>query len=280
MALLAMPLFCVQSYAGEPEKNDGDAALHTLPCVKTVDSADASAAVTTFGGLVLDHDLLMILQDVILKLQKDNYKTGFVMVDIKTGKGLAYNPEKKFYSASSVKGIYVAALTYYCPESLLYDRDTIESVIVYSDNYGYEYLWETYGYDCIEKWAKAAMADKVKWNSEEYHMYTKYSAKDLAKLWILNYVYFEDEKTDQDLLKLYELRTTSRLDAVLGEKYRVRSKAGWMPEGWEEQCYVEGGIVYAGKSPYVVAFMSNIPQERMEMADNVLLLLDVIHQKG
>lgn len=246
----------------------------TVPCLAQVNSANSKAEVTAFGGLELDNGLRMILTDVIRQLKADGCSVGFVVVDIRSGQGFAYDPDRPFYSASSIKGHYVAAMTYYYPESFEYFYDVIESVLIYSDNYGYEYLWESYGMECIEEWAQMADITDVDFSE----LYTDYSARDLAKFWLLDYAYFENKNTDKELPKLYETPEISRIHEVLGGKYKTRSKAGWIPEYYDVPTYDDGGIIYAGDSPYVIAFLSDIPEEYMEKSDGIIRLFDIIHR--
>lgn len=276
--LIAVCSFSVFAYPDPGETPEADEPYRPdkpkAPCLKKVDSASSKAEITTFGGMELDSGLRMILTDVIRQLKAQDYNLGFIMVDIKSGKGIAYDPDRVFYSASTIKGFYVASMTYFYPESFEYYADTIESVLVYSDNSNYEYLWGTYGTYCIKKWAEMAGVKDV----DLSELYTEYSARDLAKLWLLNYAYFESKSVPKSLPKLYETPEINRIHAVLGSKYRTRSKAGWIPTYYDVPTYDDGGIVYDGDSPYVIAFLSDIPEESMNKADGIIRVFDIIHR--
>ncbi len=247
----------------------------SLLAAKTVKTKGSSKKVITIGEAECDDGLMRALKTEIKRIRSLGYNLGFVMADIRTGNGVSFNPGHKFYSASSIKGPYVAAMVSAYPETLDYEYYTIESILTYSDNEGYADLWYTYGPDCLLSWAKQAGIKKVQWD-----LYTDYSPRDLAKLWLMNYVFFETDPNGKKLSGMYEHPQTSRIRGVLGRKYRTLSKAGWIPEGWEDPTFNDAGIVYAGDRPYVVAFLSEIPEEKMYLADRILMLLDRIHQKS
>ena len=245
------------------------------PWLEELDSAEAKTGVAAFGGMAINSEQKKSLSDTISTLKKEKYELGFVMIDLKSGRGLLFNPDQPFYSASSVKGLYVAAMTYFYPESFEEEYDVITDVLVYSDNEEYEYLWYSYGSYCMECWAEMAGVTDVDW---ETLMYTDYSARDLAKLWLLNDEYFRSGAVENGLPKLYETPDISRFHEVLGEKYKTRSKAGWIPSWYDVPTYDEGGIIYAADAPYVLAFVSTIPEDQMEKADDLIRLLDIIHE--
>ncbi len=77
---------------------------------ESVDTADGSWYVTSFGGYEMSEGVRSSLQSAVDSVRADGYGAGFVMVDIKTGQGVACNPYGSFYSASTIKGPYVASI--------------------------------------------------------------------------------------------------------------------------------------------------------------------------
>lgn len=78
-------------------------------------------------------------QSVINRLIRDisANNLGFVLVDLMTGKGISYNAEKIFFSASTIKGPYVACINEKIPESRTNYASLMEKTIKDSNNQTY-----------------------------------------------------------------------------------------------------------------------------------------------
>ena len=215
----------------------------------------AGKTITGIGGFQLTDAQKSALQSAVNTAESGGRNVGFLMVDITTGKGVAYNAESKFYSASTVKGPYVAAMTYYNPGTLSSERGKINSVLAYSSNEDYYSLRARYGESCIRSFAKEAGVTDVDFSGR----YTFYTPRELAKLWMLMYSYFAYDSTGTSLAPLYERAAISIIRPILGGSGRIRSKGGWCPAGHAHPCYNDAGIVYDGSRPYVIVVLSNVP---------------------
>ena len=244
----------------------------------TLNAAASGRNIYELGGAKLSSDMKKRLQNAINKAQSGGNSVGFMLVEIKTGKGVAYNADQSIYSASSVKGPYVAAMTWYRPESFSKDRGTINSVLAYSDNEGYNALHRKYG-TVERKWAKEAGADSISWGWGSVGTYARYSARNLAKMWMLMYSYFEYDEIGKKLAPMYEQANVSEIRLAAGGK--VRTKAGWTPSsyGASYAVYNDAGIVYDGDNPYILAFMSTVPSESGHRVRDLYASLVACHKE-
>ena len=72
--------------------------------------------------------------------RQSGYNLGFMMVDLKTGQGVASSSEQFFYSASTIKGPYVASINKYDPGSAWAYSGIMQQTIGISSNSGYATL--------------------------------------------------------------------------------------------------------------------------------------------
>lgn len=238
---------------------------------------------TGIGGYILGVDDTRALNDALSYCTDHGYGVGVLMLDIKTGYGVAYNVDEEFYSASSVKGLYVACIAESSPEAVELRGDSIYSTLAHSSEEHYFALRDTYLHEPLVEWCKEAGVDE----EIGYEWFPVVSSKTLAKLWLRNYEYFSSGSEEiEALLPYYENTYKSPLAANLSGRYRVCSKAGWIGDDGYSSA-VDAGVVYAStvdeegelvESPYLVVIMCDAPGDT-SMLDALVVTLDDIHQR-
>jgi hypothetical protein len=256
------------------------------------------------------------ITDVMTKSDISNYNFGFVMYDMTTGLGIAYNSDQPFYSASSIKGLYTASLVSEQPESLDRDYQNIEQTLKYSSNESYEVLVNRYGVTQLRNYFAQSNANL----DENNPMYPFISARDLAKVWIHNWEFFNSGMPEaKKLSELYSDPNRSPIAEQLGSLYTTYSKAGWY-DGASYQAYrssasdsasgsasgsssgsgsgsnsssdanqsttftlaehsaVVAGIVIAGDHPYLISVMTDAPGV-LSCIDPLVLALNNAHNE-
>ncbi|MBF0778197.1 serine hydrolase [Streptococcus cuniculi] len=257
-------------------------ALHLGNPIQTQYAHDEAIAakIGTSGGYFLSPSAKLQLVTVIKSFQAQGYDIGFVMMDVHTKKGVEYNADKQFYSASTVKGPFVASLAAKNPRALRNSVGTMQNVLRYSSNEGYEYLANTYGFSSLSAWASEAGVR----TSIARQLYPYYSSRELFKLWQRNYEYFTNDKTGQQVGLWFENPNLSPIKSVLGSQYRVRSKAGWIGyPGYHAAS--DAGIVYAKSGPYIIAIMTDADAKlpmlntTVSALNNMILALNETHME-
>ncbi|MCL1798334.1 MAG: serine hydrolase [Eggerthellaceae bacterium] len=245
----------------------------SVSILSALNSAKGSKSITTFGGFSLSRTGLGRLQGAVDSVRSRGYSVGFIMVDLTTGKGIAYNVDQSFYSASTIKGPYVACLGALKPASVPAWRSTMEATIRQSSNEGYSSLRRAFGAAPMRTWCSEAGVSTAIANSD----YTYLSARDLSKLWLRNYTYFTSGASNSAQVQSWY---TSSLNSVirhnLGSRYYMNTKPGWI--GSNLCAANDAGIVWAQGRPYIVAIMSNSPGN-MRVLDQLVLAIDGAHNE-
>ena len=148
----------------------------------------------------------------------------------------------------------------------------MKGILEQSNNYSYELLRNTYGSAPIQTWAARAGISDEGINSK---LYTWYSARTLAKLWLVNYSWFQGGGAAQKVVSWLQNPNQSVIRPVLGKKYTLYSKGGW--KAYPERCFNDAGIVFAGNGPYVIALMSDYPGMREQGLYGIVEALDACH---
>ena len=192
------------------------------------------------------------LQNAIARFSWSGAKVGFVMLDIKSGQILAYNPSVGLYSASCIKGPYVLSLL----ESGVRPNTTMYNTISWSSNSDYSALRKTYGSAGFRSWLTQAGVNANQGNS----LYTTTTSVDLAKMWLKGYGYLAGNAANSSWARSTFQRTlNSTISSQLRSRCTVYSKAGWIAQGGYYNVYTDAGIVMDGSHPYVMAIMSSLP---------------------
>ncbi|MCR5212968.1 MAG: hypothetical protein K6E10_01000 [Eubacterium sp.] len=242
------------------------------------------------GYTPTDKDNLMINNRIN---ELSGYNVGFSMINLYTGKGIAYNVDNSEYSASCIKGIYVASLVSENPDTLKSRFNTMQEVVSNSDNDGYNSLRGSYGRAPLVKWCEELELD----SQVSYHYYPFISARELAILWIHTYFFLN---TDENGMQIKDIYTSPIYDSIytvlgnygtendtvnysmslsntIGKGYRTESKAGWISS--PHYCSTtDGGIIYPPEGdPYIITICTDLPADLMSL-EPLCSTLDTIYQ--
>ncbi len=269
--------------SGAPGSTDG-AFIKNGSAGATMLTVSGERNIVSFGEHSISQDAANRLNDAINGLRGQGYDVGFMMMDLGTGKGVAYNCDGVFYGASSIKAPYIASVASRHPEVVSAYQHDIQETLFYSWDFNYKQVYYAYGKDpmremCQESGANPSIAESLPW--------ANYSARDLALLWNRSYeLYFQSPAVER-VGTWCERPNVSTIHHTVGGKYRTRSKGGWIADGGVSTPSVngggplwnvsdDGGIVYADNGPYVVAIMSSVPANH-DMLDQLTDAIDGAH---
>ena len=221
-----------------------------------IDKATANAGwyVSVFNGSLSQTTINKLNADM-LALWNAGADVGFVLLDVYTGAVLTGNPNKWFYGASTMKGPFACAIGLKAAGRAPSYQYLIEPMIAQSDNNAYLSLKNQLGDEILRSY----MADAGVTEVSAYTIYPDEKVKDLAELWTYNYEYFCSEAANVNWIRPFFLHTkNSFMDAAIGYKHTVYSKAGWLwgPEAWYK-VYNDAGIVMKAGAPYILVVLSN-----------------------
>lgn len=260
-------------------------ALGDVPVNKETATGDFNAAgggndyddttIYGLGGYEVTDDDREMLQAAIDEIEK-SYSVGFMMINLYTGEGVAYNPDADYYSASAIKGPYVASLVAAKPELKDSMSNTLSEIVMYSENEEYSNLRRSQGGVCLSDWYAASGIDSSAFTN---YNYPRVSARILAKLWVHNYYFFNTDENGMAIRDWYVDPINSAIDFSVGNiSTRVESKAGWICE----DKYIasnDAGIIYPVKgAPYLISVCSDIPAN-LEMLEPLCRILRNIYEQ-
>lgn len=209
-------------------------------------------------------------------IEGGGYTVGFTLINLNTGKGIAYNLDSRVYGASSFKGPYAA---YMCQH--LGDNDAsypsgseaagpgvsssmyslIQPMILHSDNSAFSSLRNTYDSAGFAEWLNSCGVD-----SEIMHdtHFPRYSTRESALLWLRTYQYLKtNTPTSQNLASLYEQTNVSFIRSGVsddGEVEAVLNKAGWCSGSERFTGLCDAGLIKCTDgTTYLMSTMTNSP---------------------
>ena len=231
--------------------------------------ADAFS-IGTLGGYVLTEQAEYKVREMLSSVYEPGFTMGFMMLDIHSGRGISFNSDAPYYSASSTKASFVVSLVAARPDIIARNITYLTRITVNSDNNSYYMMEYNYGQDIHKDYAATA---GVRLNLDEGG-YALYSTEDLTRLWLANYDYFCTGEEGEQVGCWFETPVNSAIWSVLGNEYVTRSKSGWI-SGMLYNVSIDAGIVYAHDNPYVVVIMSDFPSAVEELQDTVRVLDDI-----
>lgn len=237
-----------------------------------IDVASGSWGITPFGGYEMSSSVYNDLLASVNRIRSRGYDVGFVMIDLATGQGVTCNADSEFYSASTIKGPYVASVASMYPGSVWGWQSTMRSTIEVSSNEGYMSLHNAYGTFPMRVWMSESGVNPSK-SSLRYPWYT---AKDLAKLWSRNYEFFCNESNGW-ISQWYTSPLNSMIAQTVGSRYTTWSKPGWIASG-VYQAANDSGIVWAGDRPYLVTILTDASAQVSYLRD-VIWALEAAHNE-
>lgn len=209
-------------------------------------------------------------------IEGGGYTVGFTLINLDTGKGIAYNLDSRVYGASSFKGPYAAFLCQHLGDNdASYPSDSeaagpgvsssmyslIQPMILYSDNSAFNSLRNTYDSAGFAEWLNSCGVD-----SEIMHdtHFPRYSARESALLWLHAYQYLKtNTPTAQNLASLYEQTNVSFIRSGVsgdGEVEAVLNKAGWCAGRERFTGLCDAGLIKCTDgTTYLMSTMTNSP---------------------
>lgn len=209
-------------------------------------------------------------------IEDGGYTVGFTLINLNTGKGIAYNLDSRIYGASSFKGPYAAFLCQHLGDndasypsgseaagsgvsSSIYSL--MQPMILYSDNSAFSSLRNTYDSAGFAEWLNSCGVD-----SEIMHdtHFPRYSARESALLWLRTYQYLKtNTPTAQNLASLYEQTNVSFIRSGVsddGEVEAVLNKAGWCSGSERFTGLCDAGLIKCTDgTTYLMSTMTNSP---------------------
>jgi len=270
-----------------------DFLLEQLDALQTMEEGNYSnnntkntPIIEGIGGYSPDSSDIDKLNDILASMPNCN-TCGFVMINLYNGQGIAYNYSKTVYSASCIKGPYVASLVNYKPELIQNRSDSLIAIVRDSDNKIYSNTRKSYGREFFSDWCAAS---HVTTDASIYH-YPQISAINLAKLWVHNYYFFNTDENGMQIRDWYtspiagsiytNLGTYSKDNDIISEKslgYRTESKAGWIHES-KYRSTTDGGIIYPKEgAPYIIAIITDMPSD-IDSLKPLTLELNSVYEK-
>ena len=204
------------------------------------------------------------------------YTVGFALINLNTGKGIAYNLDSRVYGASSFKGPYAAFLCQHLGgndasypsgseaagsgvSSSIYSL--MQPMILYSDNSAFSSLRNTYDSAGFAEWLNSCGVD-----SEIMHdtHFPRYSARESALLWLHAYQYLKtNTPTAQNLASLYEQTNVSFIRSGVSDDEGVEAvlnKAGWCAGSERFTGLCDAGLIKCTDgTTYLMSTMTNSP---------------------
>lgn len=209
-------------------------------------------------------------------IEGGGYTVGFTLINLNTGKGIAYNLDSRVYGASSFKGPYAAFLCQHLGDndasypsgseaagsgvsSSIYSL--MQPMILYSDNSAFNSLRNTYDSVGFAEWLNSCGVD-----SEIMHdtHFPRYSARESALLWLRTYQYLKtNTPTAQNLASLYEQTNVSFIRSGVSDDEGVEAvlnKAGWCSGSERFTGLCDAGLIKCTDgTTYLMSTMTNSP---------------------
>jgi len=239
-----------------------------------LDDTYDESELTGSNGYVPSEELTEEAATLIAGMATEGFHCGFMILDIRTGKVAALNSQQEFYAASASKAAYVVSLASRLDEISYQLESQMKDITMYSSNKAYMNLKNTYGFETFDEWcAEAGVTDM-----HDTGGYAFYSAEDLVRLWLKNYQYFITAEDGEQVAGWFETPETSAIATVLSE-YVTQSKAGWYSStDLYYNSSVDAGIVYAGDYPYILAVVSDYP-DNVTWLNGLVGFLDKVHEE-
>ena len=294
----------LQSASDAPNASEvAKTAQSTLDATSGVYELSMFDAATDEVTLLSDDNAgVQSVVDAVNAFADKGYDVGFVVYDVQSQKGLDYNADEAFFSASTIKAPFSTALCQAIDEQSTADisfddmlfEDTIvagtgimatddqdeypvsevvENSIVHSDNTGYALLREHCNNDNLfENWCAVQGVNAVDW---EGLWYPNYTPRDLAKLWLGVGTYLLSDNEHASWLKgLLQNTDLSFLRDGISDAETIWAKPGfeWDQWGTGMDSMNEGGTVVDSNGAYIVAIMSTAPFDDELLTENQELI--------
>lgn len=209
-------------------------------------------------------------------IEGGGYTVGFTLINLNTGKGIAYDLDSRVYGASSFKGPYAAYLCQHLGDndasypsgseaagsgvsSSIYSL--IQPMILYSDNNAFSSLRNSYDSAGFAEWLNSCGVDsEIMYDTH----FPRYSARESALLWLHTYQYLKtNTPTAQNLASLYEQTNVSFIRSGVSDDEGVEAvlnKAGWCAGRERFTGLCDAGLIKCTDgTTYLMSTMTNSP---------------------
>ena len=259
----------------------GLVAQHLTP--NALNSVDSFATAPGTFSLIEGEDATPLSEEqqeslaaATQNIEDGGYTVGFTLINLNTGKGIAYNLDSRVYGASSFKGPYAAFLCQHLGDNdASYPSDSeavgpgvsssmyslIQPMILYSDNSAFSSLRNSYDSVGFAEWLNSCGVD-----SEIMHdtHFPRYSARESALLWLRTYQYLKtNTPTAQNLASLYEQTNVSFIRSGVSDDEGVEAvlnKAGWCAGSERFTGLCDAGLIKCTDgTTYLMSTMTNSP---------------------
>lgn len=212
------------------------------------------------------------LLTIIDSFHEEERSLSFILLDLYSENIFCLNPEASYYSASTIKGPYVAALNKFSPEIVSDNtKDLMKNTIMWSSNEDFETLHFLYGNDAL--YEMTAYTDVSESIIDKYNWYPYLTPKELTKLWIGIYWYFFEDTNENSkwCQTLYTDSVESFIGSALSKDYTVYSKPGWYID-WEDVSRNDAGILLTDDHAYILTIMSDAFDSYEELEELAAIL--------
>lgn len=209
-------------------------------------------------------------------IEGGGYTVGFTLINLNTGKGIAYDLDSRVYGASSFKGLYAAYLCQHLGDndasypsgseaagsgvsSSIYSL--MQPMILYSDNSAFSSLRNSYESAGFAEWLNSCGVDsEIMYDTH----FPRYSARESALLWLHTYQYLKtNTPTAQNLASLYEQTNVSFIRSGVSDDEGVEAvlnKAGWCAGRERFTGLCDAGLIKCTDgTTYLMSTMTNSP---------------------
>lgn len=263
-------------------------------------STDFSVPEDPAGIVVSDasvtNDEIAPLRHATDSIEDAGYKVGYVLLDVNTGATISYNADTAFYSASSLKGPYVAALARYgLGDGIESLSGLVSATIEQSDNVAYAILRGSNGNDVMRQLVDEAGAENLPVTAATSDIDSAMQTLSVASIADNNYEFV----TPNQLLSMWALcgqylASNEPGAAYLASEFAIPetsairyagrafggtwSKAGWYPsEGGSLSTTVDAGVVREETGDVVLVIMTNKGSD-FSVIDSIVLELLELHE--
>ncbi len=230
------------------------------------------------------------IEEAIDAASSNDAEVSCILVDLETGRGIAANLDAQPYGASAFKGPFCA---YLCDradhggDGIDGIKDSIESIVIYSDNDAYDALRSSKGDEDLAKWLDECGVPE----DEQLHRdwYPFQSARQSSLMWLHINDYLDSDTDNAKWLSglFGDTQNSFIRDGIGSKDATVRNKGGWYVATWEDDSSWNGtcdaGIVECNGHTYLMSVMTGQPvsEEAMEnVADIASALWDAREDLG
>lgn len=264
--------------------------------ISTGFSAPEDPAGIVVSGASVTNDKIVPLRHATDAIEDAGYKVGYVLLDVNTGATISYNADTAFYSASSLKGPYVAALARYgLGDGIESLSGLVSATIEQSDNVDYDILRRSNGNDVMRQLIDEAGAENLPVTAATSDIdsamqtlsvasiadnnYEFVTPNQLLSMWALCGQYLaSNEPGAAYLASEFAIPETSAIRYVGRAFGGTWSKAGWYPgEGGSLSTTVDAGVVREETGDVVLVVMTNKGSD-FSVIDSIALELLELHE--